>query len=329
MPMTVSIPGPCALSVLRKMPAPSRRPAWVDTCGLVSRTTSSSRTAASPPTMPPWWHKSRKGPVHWAGHWPRRMTSASSSAAPEAPGLPRQGPRSVAPGTLAPRPGQREVAVPRGKQMPVRQLDQGVPVSILKGPEDLMMLAHRSLLLLRRGQGAEADGVRAPGVFMNGLGQHLVSAQAIKRLVEGLVAAEHGPLVVFGHRAVVGRLNRLQGGQGPGVHRQRHAAHGFGLEQAAHLVEVDDFLFFETPHQRTDIAPALHQPHLLESRQHLPDDVPLFTKPQHQLVFDQALPRHEKAQNDVLLEDRGNLPDTFGNRAVLPGSRTHHHSAPG
>src|SRR5690606_38192164 len=155
----------------------------------------------------------------------------------------------------------------------------------------------------------EADGVRLARVFLDGLLQHAVLAEAEQRAMKPLVGMEHRARVALGHRAVVFALDLGQLAQGLGRQRTRQRAGGLGLEQFAHLVELGHFLRGERAHLAAHMLAPLDQPAPRQLGQHLARGMALQAEAADQVVLDQAFARMQAAQHDVFFEHAHRVGD--------------------
>src|SRR5690606_16023204 len=276
-------------------------------------------------TMRPWWRRWRTVHRRLDARWPRRMTSANSSVADRQ----RRGRARLSEARCPlPCPGKSEISVPGGQQVVVDLLYQRAAVSDLQRPQNLMVLLPGTLLLFRGGKRPETNGVSAPGIFVYGLGEQLIPTKTEQLLVECLIAAEDTALVVPGNRVVMLGLDVLQGKQFNFGNGKRHAAHCLSFQEDTHLIQLENSLLFKAVHQRANVAPPFHQPHLLEAGERVPHHMTLFAKAQHELVFDETLPGQENAQDNIFLQNGGQLLHPPGYRRFRADVRAHGCSTP-
>src|SRR5512139_2671984 len=156
-----------------------------------------------------------------------------------------------------------EVGVARGAQGPAAQGHERGPVLLLERADHLPVLLARLLAVVRRGERAEADGVRLARVLGDGALEHVVVREGKERAVEGEVGPEDLPRVPALDRPVVGALQVDQSRERPGLHGQRHPARGLAFEQLAKRVELLHLAAREAAHQRADVPAPLDEAHAL------------------------------------------------------------------
>ena len=125
--------------------------------------------------------------------------------------------------------------------------------------------------------------------------------------MEGIVGRRHRYEIAVVQRLAVTRLDLLQPCNKIACILERNALRSLALQQAAHLVELTDFLAGIFPDHRTLVG-ALHDETLsLKLVQRPANDVAPHAEALGQVAFHQALARTQASENDVEPECVGYL----------------------